>query len=102
MDEYIERLKDGSLKLYALEKELPPGEAVRVRRAFIEGETGTPLPAIGSFTIGIDRVVKRNIENMIGTVQVPVGVAGRHGARRVRQGSYYIPSPRPKEHLSPR
>ncbi len=92
MDEYIERLKDGSLKLYALEKELPPEEAVRVRRAFIEGETGTPLPAIGSFTIGIDRVVKRNIENMIGAVQVPVGVAGPlmvHG--EYASGPYYIP-----------
>jgi hydroxymethylglutaryl-CoA reductase (NADPH) len=92
MDEYIERLKDGSLKLYALERELPPEEAVRVRRAFIEGETGTPLPAIGSFTIGIDRVVKRNIENMIGAVQVPVGVAGPlmvHG--EYASGPYYIP-----------
>ena len=76
MDEYIRRLKEGSLKLYALERELPPEEAVRVRRVFIEGETGTALPAVGSFSIGIDRVVKRNIENMIGTVQVPLGVAG--------------------------
>jgi hydroxymethylglutaryl-CoA reductase (NADPH) len=76
MDEYIRRLAEGSLKLYALEKELPPEEAVRVRRAFIEAETGTRLPVVGSFSIGIDRVVKRNIENMIGTVQVPLGVAG--------------------------
>lgn len=37
MDEYIGRLKEGSLKLYALEKELPPEEAVRVRRTFVEG-----------------------------------------------------------------
>jgi len=92
MDEYIERLKDGSLKLYALEKELPPEEAVRVRRAFIEGETGTPLPAVGSFTIGIDRVVKRNIENMIGVVQVPLGVAGPLRVKgEYARGSYYLP-----------
>ncbi len=92
MDEYIRRLKDGSLKLYALEKELPPDEAVRVRRAFIEGETGTTLPAVGSFTIGIDRVVKRNIENMIGTVQVPLGVAGPLRVKgEYAAGSYYLP-----------
>ena len=92
MDEYIERLKDGSLKLYALEKELPPEEAVRVRRAFVEGETGTPLPAVGSFSIGIDRVVKRNIENMIGTVQVPLGVAGPiRVSGEYARGSYYLP-----------
>ena len=92
MDEYIERLRDGSLKLYALEKELPPQEAVRVRRAFIEGETGTALPAVGSFSIDIDRVVKRNIENMIGTVQVPLGVAGPLRVKgEYADGSYYLP-----------
>jgi len=40
MDEYIKRLSEGSLKLYALEQELPPAEAVAVRRRFIEKETG--------------------------------------------------------------
>lgn len=84
MDDYIGRLREGSLKLYALEKELPPEEAVRVRRAFIEAETGTSLAKVGSFSIGIDRVVKRNIENMIGTVQVPLGVAGPLRVRGVR------------------
>jgi hydroxymethylglutaryl-CoA reductase (NADPH) len=92
MDEYIKRLKEGSLKLYALEKELPPEEAVRVRRTFIEGETGVHLPAVGSFSIGIDRVVKRNIENMIGTVQVPLGVAGPLQVNgEYAAGSFYLP-----------
>ncbi|MDK2988590.1 MAG: hydroxymethylglutaryl-CoA reductase [Methanoculleus sp.] len=92
MDEYIGRLKEGSLKLYALEKELPPEEAVRVRRAFVEGETGAALPKVGSFSIGLDRVVKRNIENMIGTVQVPLGVAGPLRVKgEYASGSYYLP-----------
>lgn len=76
MDNYFERLKNGSLKLYALEQELPPLEAVKVRRAYIERETGAGLRTLGSFSIDIKRVVKRNIENMVGAVQVPVGVAG--------------------------
>lgn len=92
MDDYIGRLREGSLKLYALEKELPPEEAVRVRRAFIEAETGTSLAKVGSFSIGIDRVVKRNIENMIGTVQVPLGVAGPLRVKgEYADGSYYLP-----------
>ena len=70
------KLKNGSLKLYELEKDLPPLDAIRVRRGFIEQETGTSLENIGIFSIDIERVVKRNCENMIGTVQVPVGVAG--------------------------
>ncbi len=70
------RLKDGTLKLYELEKELSPIDAVRLRRGFIEQETGASLENIGIFSIDVERVVKRNCENMIGTVQVPVGVAG--------------------------
>jgi hydroxymethylglutaryl-CoA reductase (NADPH) len=76
MDEYLEKLRSGALKLYALEQVLPASEAVAVRRAFIESETGTPLPTVGSYTISPERVTRRNCENMIGAVQVPVGVAG--------------------------
>ena len=86
------RLKDGSLKLYELEKELAPIDAIRVRREYIEQETGTTLENIGIFSIDVERVVKRNCEMMIGTVQVPVGVAGPiriNGGHA--QGSYWLP-----------
>jgi len=86
------KLKNGSWKLYELEKELPPIDAIRVRRAFIEQETGTKLENLGIFSIDIDRVVKRNCENMIGTVQVPVGVAGPVLVDgEYANGSYYLP-----------
>jgi hydroxymethylglutaryl-CoA reductase (NADPH) len=86
------RLKEGKLRLYELEKELSPLDAIRVRREFIEEETGARLDNIGIFSIDIERVVKRNCENMIGTVQVPVGVAGPiriNGGHA--QGSYWLP-----------
>jgi hydroxymethylglutaryl-CoA reductase (NADPH) len=86
------RLKEGSLKLYELEKELSPIDAIRIRREYIEGETDTKLDNIGIFSIDIERVVKRNCENMIGTVQVPIGVAGPiqiNGG--YAQGSYWLP-----------
>jgi hydroxymethylglutaryl-CoA reductase (NADPH) len=86
------RLKNGSCKLYELEKELSPLDAIRVRRVFIEQETGTTLENIGIFSLDIERVVKRNCENMIGTVQVPVGVAGPLLVDgEYAQGSYYLP-----------
>lgn len=92
MDDALARLKNGTLKLYALETELPPEEAVRVRREYIEGETGADLGALGTFSIGIDRVVKRNIENMIGAVQVPVGVAGPLQINgEYAEGAYWLP-----------
>jgi hydroxymethylglutaryl-CoA reductase (NADPH) len=92
MEDYLERLKRGSLKLYALEAELPADEAARVRRAYIERETGIALPAIGAYTIPVDRVAKKNCENLIGAVQIPVGVAGPlvvHG--EYAEGSFFLP-----------
>ena len=92
MEGYLGRLKSGSLKLYALERELPADEAVRVRRAYIEGETGVALPAVGAYTIPVDRAATKNCENMIGTVQVPLGVAGPlaiHG--EYADGSFFLP-----------
>ena len=86
------KLRDGSLKLYELDKELAPIDAIRIRREYIEGETGTKLENVGIFSIDIERVTKRNCENMIGTVQVPVGVAGPvqiNGG--YAQGRYWLP-----------
>ncbi len=92
MQEYLERLRNGSLKLYSLEKEMPAPDAVRVRRAFIEEQTGAHLEPLGSFTIGIEQVVKKNCENMIGAVQVPVGVAGPLTVRgEYAQGEFFLP-----------
>lgn len=92
MDHYFERIKNGSLKLHALEHELPPNEAVKVRRTYIEKEKNISMAKLGSFSMSIDQVVKRNIENMVGVVQVPVGIAGPlivNGS--YAKGSYYLP-----------
>ncbi|MDD1653486.1 MAG: hydroxymethylglutaryl-CoA reductase (NADPH) [Methanomicrobiales archaeon] len=92
MDHYLDRLKNGSLRLYALEKELPVQEAVRVRRAFIEREAGVALPRIGDFTFDPSRAVQRNIENMIGAVQIPLGVAGPLALRGdYARGAFWLP-----------
>jgi hydroxymethylglutaryl-CoA reductase (NADPH) len=92
MDKYLERLKNGTLKLHALEKEVPAPEAIRIRRAFIEGEAGVQLPKLGSFTMDPSTAVTRNIENMVGAVQIPVGVAGPIRVRGEHaRGDYYLP-----------
>ena len=92
MDKYLERLKNGTLKLHALEKEVPVPEAIRIRRAFIEGETGVQLPKLGSFTMDPSAAVTRNIENMVGAVQLPVGVAGPLRVRGEHaRGDHYLP-----------
>lgn len=92
MDDYIQRIRDGSLKLHALEAELPPDEAISVRRSFIEEETEVSLDILGEYAISTERVTKRNCENMIGAVQVPVGVAGPLAVSgEYADAAYYLP-----------
>ena len=63
-----------------------------MRREFIEQETGTTLENIGIFSIDVDRAATRNCENMIGTVQVPVGVAGPLTIDgEYAKGSFWLP-----------
>ncbi|WP_338096952.1 hydroxymethylglutaryl-CoA reductase (NADPH) [Methanorbis rubei] len=92
MDEQLAKIRSGDLKLYALEKLMPADEAVSLRRKYIEEETSTDLSAVGSYSIPIDRVVVRNIENMIGCVQIPVGVAGPVVVNgEYAKGSFWLP-----------
>jgi hydroxymethylglutaryl-CoA reductase (NADPH) len=92
VDTVRSRLRSGELKLYELEKELAPVDAILVRREYIEEETGTKMENIGLFSIEIERVVKRNCENMIGTVQVPLGVAGPIAIQGgYAQGRFWLP-----------
>ena len=71
----LAQLGRGEVKLHELEKLLPKGLAVRVRAAFAEKISGTQLHSLQSYTINPGSI-KGNIENMIGAVQVPVGIAG--------------------------
>jgi len=92
MDEPLSKIRSGELKLYALEKNMPADEAVSLRRMYIEEETHADLSAVGKYTISIDRAVTRNIENMIGCIQIPVGVAGPILVKgEYAENSYWLP-----------
>lgn len=61
------------------------------RRAWLEEKTGVEMPHLGAFT-GDSLEMRGNIENLIGAVQVPVGVVGPvlvHGDHA--QGLFYVP-----------
>lgn len=75
-EEIIEKVIAGEIKLHAIDKYASPKEAVAVRRSAIAQLTDTGLDNIGSFTIDEAQAAARNIENMIGAVQVPLGIAG--------------------------
>lgn len=63
------------------------------RRIFIEKETNATLTAIGSFAFDERVVSERNCENLIGSVQTPLGIAGplRLRSKQALDKDYYLP-----------
>ena len=66
-------------------------EHLDARRRFVEEKTGARLDEVGTGTIS-GPAMRGNIENPVGTVQMPLGVAGPlliHG--RHAEGTFYVP-----------
>lgn len=92
-EEIIEKLVKGELKLYQIENYTDNiQEAVEVRREFAEQISGANLNHVSHHSLDMDRAMKKNIENPIGVVQIPVGLVGPlqiNGEHA--QGDYYVP-----------
>ncbi len=72
------------------ENDYAPEEAAR-RRAFLTEKTGASLDTVSRFTID-PAVTRGNIENFIGAVQMPLGVAGPlRIVGEHAQGDFYVP-----------
>ncbi|RAP53448.1 MAG: hydroxymethylglutaryl-CoA reductase (NADPH) [Methanosphaera sp. rholeuAM270] len=76
-DDIIEKLNSGEIRLHEIEKYAEnANQATDIRRKFIEEKTDTQLEHIGKYSIDMTLTAQKNIENQIGTIQVPLGVAG--------------------------
>jgi hydroxymethylglutaryl-CoA reductase (NADPH) len=72
------------------EDDYSPEQAAR-RRDFVEAKTGARLDTIARFAID-PQVTQGNIENFIGTVQMPLGLAGPlRIVGEHAQGDFYVP-----------
>ena len=93
LEEVVDALVKGKLKFHEAGIVLGSENAgALARRLALEKMYGISLSSIGSTILDFDELVGRNIENPIGAVQVPVGVAG---PLRIEgdyaRGDYYIP-----------
>ena len=76
-EEIIEKLLAGEMKLYQIDKFTENAtEALDIRREFIERHSNCKLEKMADYTLDMELAFAKNIENPIGTVQIPIGVAG--------------------------
>lgn len=74
--EIIDKLLNDEMKLYQVDREFSPNEATDIRREFLEKKYSIDLVNISNYTLDMEKASKRNIENSIGVLQLPMGVAG--------------------------
>ncbi|WP_144904207.1 hydroxymethylglutaryl-CoA reductase (NADPH) [Halobellus captivus] len=69
------RVREGDLRLHELDDHADADTAAEARRLLVESETDATLDAVGNYGFPAERA-ESNIENMLGAVQIPMGVAG--------------------------
>jgi len=76
------------IKFRELDEKFGKKQATEMRRKKIEEMLSVKLDNLSKHSIDPENCVGRNIENMIGAVQIPVGIAG---PIKVNEKEYYLP-----------
>ena len=74
--EIIDKLLKGEMKLYQVDKEVSAKVATDIRRECLAQKYDLELSNISNYTLDMERASARNIENSIGVLQLPMGIAG--------------------------
>ena len=90
--ELLEKIKRGEISFHEIDKTLDANASIELRRTAVSELTGTQFSHISNYSIYVENVTRRNIENMIGIIQVPLGVAGPLCINgEYAKGEHYIP-----------
>ncbi|MBI4010192.1 MAG: hydroxymethylglutaryl-CoA reductase [Candidatus Aenigmarchaeota archaeon] len=92
MDEekLIEQLNKGEIKLHEVEDIVnDSGAATEIRRKYLEKKYGMKLEHVSKSSIDFADSINRNIENPVGTIQVPLGCAGEVKINGVNANGLY-------------
>ncbi|WP_297071327.1 hydroxymethylglutaryl-CoA reductase (NADPH), partial [Thermococcus sp.] len=93
-EELVEKVASGEIKLHQVEKYTNGDKklATEIRRKALEKKFEISLGNIGHYSVDPNRLIGKNIENMIGVVQIPMGVAGPLKINgEYAKGEFYIP-----------
>ena len=94
VEELVDKVASGEIKLHQVEKYTDGDKklATEIRRRALEKKLGVSLENIGYYSIDPEKVIGKNIENMIGVVQIPMGIAGPLRINgEYAKGEFYIP-----------
>ncbi len=93
LDKYVEMIEKGEISISQLDKVLGNSNlAAVVRRRYIEKKLGKVFSAIASTLLDFEELVGRNIENPIGAIQIPLGIAGPLKVEGdYAKGEFFIP-----------
>ncbi|MGP8321597.1 MAG: hydroxymethylglutaryl-CoA reductase (NADPH) [Methanosarcinaceae archaeon] len=90
--ELLGKVLSGEVAFRKIDQHTDAKTAVTIRRCSIEEYTDVRFKHVQNYSIDASVVTKRNIENMIGAVQVPLGVAGPVKVNgEFASGEYYLP-----------
>jgi hydroxymethylglutaryl-CoA reductase (NADPH) len=91
--EIIDKLKKGEIKLREIERYTDNiDQAVTIRRKFIEEVSNSKIEHLSNYSIDMGAASKKNIEQPIGAVQIPVGIAGPLKVNGdYAKGEFYVP-----------
>ncbi len=88
----LQKVLDGDVALRKIEEFADPLTSVKLRRLAIQEFAKLEFENIQNFSLDVEVASKKNIENMIGAVQIPLGVAGLLKVNGEYANSrYYIP-----------
>ncbi len=92
-EELVDRLVKGDLKFHQVERYTNDAKlATEIRRKALERKLGIKLEHVGQYSLDPEQVIGRNIENMIGAVQIPMGIAGPLRINgEYAKGEFYVP-----------
>jgi len=89
-----DRVREGDLRLHELEAHADADTAEGAPTALVESQSGASLDAVGNYGFPAE-AAESAIENMVGSIQVPMGVAGPVS---VDGGSVAGEVPPPRDH----
>ncbi|MEZ0290759.1 MAG: hydroxymethylglutaryl-CoA reductase (NADPH) [Sulfolobales archaeon] len=92
-NEIYEKLERGEIRFSEIDEKVKSKNlGTLIRRRYLEKKYNVSLTGIGHNILDFEEIIGRNIENAIGAIQIPVGVAGPlkiNGEHVV--GEFYIP-----------